>query len=150
MCSENLYDILLDDSCDPDVNFFIVKFENLYMPYLCPVKFKIFLIKVHFPTIFQSHPWISRVLRIKKSFENFRLFLKSFNFNFSVIWFSETWLDKLGITRDFLYEHPSNNQIRSDRKGAGDSVYIHETFDFKHSPNLSVNIKDIEAIGDHI
>ena len=31
--------ILLDDSCDPDVNFFNVNFENLNTPYLFPEDF---------------------------------------------------------------------------------------------------------------
>ena len=29
-------DILLDDSCDPDVNFFSNKFQSLATPYLMP------------------------------------------------------------------------------------------------------------------
>ena len=32
-------DILLDDSCDPDVNLFNKKFESLDMPYLMPGEF---------------------------------------------------------------------------------------------------------------
>ena len=75
--------------------------------------------------------------------------MKSINFTFSVIWFSETWSHDLNITRNSLYELPnytSNHQIRSDRKGGGVSVYIHNMFDFKVRANLSTNNIDIEAI----
>ena len=64
----------------------------------------------------------------------------------SVLCFSETWLDYLSITRYFLYELRSNHQIRSDCQGGADSLYIYKTFDFKPSPDLSVNNKGIEAI----
>ena len=86
---------------------------------------------------------------IKKNFENFKLLLKYINFTFSVICFSETWLDDLSITRESLYELPnytSDHQIRSDRKGGGVSVYIHNTFGFKTRPNLSFSNRDTEAI----
>ena len=36
-------DILLDDSCDPDVNFFNKKFQSLDTPYLMPGEFHNFL-----------------------------------------------------------------------------------------------------------
>ena len=32
-------DILLDDSCDPDINFFNGKFQSFGMPYLMPEEF---------------------------------------------------------------------------------------------------------------
>ena len=36
---DNNNNILLDDSCDPNVNFFNVNFENLNTPYLFPKDF---------------------------------------------------------------------------------------------------------------
>ena len=37
--ADNNNNILLDDSCDPDVNFFNVNFESLNTPYLFPEDF---------------------------------------------------------------------------------------------------------------
>ena len=46
--------ILLDDSCDPDVNFFNVNFENLNTPYLFLEDFNSTYEKSHDQTTFQS------------------------------------------------------------------------------------------------
>lgn len=104
------------------------------------------MIIVHLPTIFSILHL--KIRSIKKSFEKFKLFLKS-NFTVSVICFSETWLDDLGVTRDSVYQLPNytcNHQTRSGRKGGGISVYVHKTFDLKTRPDLNVNYKDVEAI----
>ena len=37
--ADNNNNILLDESCDPDVNFFNANFENLNTPYLFPEDF---------------------------------------------------------------------------------------------------------------
>ena len=134
---------LFDDSSDPDVNVFNVNFKNLNAPYLFPEEFKNFL-----DNSSPSNYFSILNLNIKSIKKNFEL-MKSINFIFSVIWFSEIWLHDLNITRDSLYELPnytSNHQIRSDRKGGGVSVYIHNMFDFKVRANLSANNIDIEAI----
>ena len=125
--AENSNDISLDDSCEPDANFFNVNLENLNM-HLFPEEFKNFLDNSSSPNHFSILHL--NIRSIKKNFENLKLFLKSINFTFSVISFSETWLDYLSITRDSLYELPnytSNHQIRSNRKRGGVSVYIHNT-----------------------
>ena len=41
-------DILLDDSCDPDVNFFNKKFQSLETPYLMRGEFNLFLNPINF------------------------------------------------------------------------------------------------------
>ena len=51
--ADNNNNILLDDSCDPDVNFFNVNFENLNTPYLFPVDFSSPYEKSHHQTTFQ-------------------------------------------------------------------------------------------------
>ena len=86
--AENSNDILLDNSCDPDVNFFKVNFENRNTPYLFPEEFKCFLVNSS-PSNYFSILHLN-IRSIKKNFENFKLFLKTINFTFSVICFSET------------------------------------------------------------
>ena len=48
---------------------------------------------------------------IKKNFENFKLFLNSINFTFSVICLSETWWDYLATIEKSLFELPSYNSM---------------------------------------
>ena len=67
---------------------------------------------------------------IKKSFENFKLFLNSVNFTFSVICLSETWWDEFATIEKSLYELPnfnSTHQARGDRKGGGVSICIRKS-----------------------
>ena len=142
--ADNSNNILLDDSCDPYVNFFNANFENLNTPYLFPEDFNnayenesssIYLSILHF-----------NIRSIKK---NFKMSLNSINFTFSIICFSETWLDETNSTENSSYELPnymSKHQVRSDRRGGGVSIYVHKTFDFKVRSNLSINNKGIESI----
>ena len=77
------------------------------------------------------------------------MLLNSINFTFSIICFSETWLDETNSTENSSYELPnymSKHQVRSDRRGGGVSIYVHKTFDFKVRSDLSINNKDIESI----
>ena len=66
--------------------------------------------------------------------ENFKLFLTSINFTFSVICFPETWLDDLTLSGNASPELPyytSKHQVRGDRKGDGVSIHIHNSLNFK-------------------
>ena len=79
-------DFLLDDSCDPDVNFFNKNFQSLDTPYLMPGEFYNFLDS----SLDQFSVLHLNIRSIKKNFENFKLFLNLINFTFSVICLSET------------------------------------------------------------
>ena len=100
--ADNNNNILLDESCDPDVNFFNANFENLNTPYLFPEDFN---------SAYEnesSSNYLSilhlNIRTIKKNFENFKMFLNSISFTFSIICFSETWLDEANSTENSLYE----------------------------------------------
>ena len=70
----------------------------------------------------------------------------SLDYTFSIICFSETWCDDLN---NFTYDVPnytSNHQKRSDSKGGEVSVYIHNCFRGKATPDLSTNCGDIESL----
>ena len=78
-----------------------------------------------------------KIRSIKKNFENFKLFLNSINFTFSVICLSETCWDDLATIEKFLLELPNYNsrqQAKSDLKGGGVSIYIHKSLDFTVKP----------------
>ena len=80
-------DILLHDSCDPDINFFNGKFQSFDTLYLMSEEFHNF----HSNSLNQFSIFYLNIKSIKKMFENFKLFLNSINFTFSVICLSETW-----------------------------------------------------------
>ena len=138
-------DILLDDSCDPDINFFNGKFQSFDTPYLMPEEFHNF----HSNLLNQFSILHLNIRSIKNFFENFKLFLNSINFTFSVICLSETWWDDLATTLKSLCKLPSykiNHQARGDRKGGGVSIYVRKSLDFKIRPYLSINNVDIESL----
>ena len=87
---------------------------------------------------------------IKIFFGNFKLFLSSLNFNFSVICFSETWLDEETLsTSRSLYElsvYKSIHQIRNYGKGGGVPIYIDKSLNFKLRPDLSISSRDVESL----
>ena len=77
------------------------------------------------------------------------MFLSNLNLSFSIICFSETWLNDSNVDNS-NYELPnyvSVRQIRNHYKGRGVSVYINKNFEFKIRKDLSINNKDIESIG---
>ena len=132
-------DILLNDSCDPDINFFNVKFQSFDTPYLMPEEFHNF----HSNSLNQFSILHLNIRSIKKFFEN------SINFTFSVICLSETWWDDLATIQKSLFELPnykSNHQTRGDRKGGRVSIYVHKLLDLKIRPDLSIHNVDIESL----
>ena len=86
---------------------------------------------------------------IKRNFENFKLFLSTLSFDFSIICFSDTWLDKSSLVSQSLHELPhyeSIYQIRNYGKGGGVSIYIKHSINFTPRPDLSINNTDVESI----
>ena len=78
-----------------------------------------------------------------------KIFLSNLNLSFSIICFSETWLNDSNVDNS-NYELPnyvSVHQITKYYKGGGVSVYIHKNFEFKIRNGLSITSKDIESIG---
>ena len=126
-------EILLNNACDPDLNFFNLKTQNFDTPCILPEEFK----KFHDTSCDDSFSILHLNIRsIKKNFENFKLFFSTLGYSFSVICFSETWLDD--TDSNSLYELPnyiSKHQIRDDRKGGGVSFYIHNSLSFRSYVN---------------
>ena len=79
-----------DNACDPDLNFFNLKTQNFDTPYILQEEFK----KFHDTSCDDSFSILQLNIRsIKKNSENFKLFFSTLGYSFSVICFSETWLD---------------------------------------------------------
>ena len=71
---------------------------------------------------------------IKKNIKNFKSFLRSINSTFSVICFSETWLDNLTLSENASYEVPnstSKHQVQGNRKGSTGSIYIYNSLNLR-------------------
>ena len=85
---------------------------------------------------------------INKNFENFKMFLSKLNFSFSIICFSETWLNDSNVD-DSNYEllnYVSVHQIKTQCIRGGVSVYIHKNFKFKTKNDLSIDGKGVESV----
>ena len=121
--SESSGDILLDNSCHPDLHVFNTTIQNLDTPYILPEEFQNFLDDDISESLSILH---LNIRSIKKIFETFKNFLSTLNYNFSIICFSETWLEETN-NENSSYELPgyySTHQIRNNRKGGGISIYI--------------------------
>ena len=77
-------DILLNNAYDPDLNFFSKNVKNLDTVYVLPEEFHGSLEKPvtsHFSILHLN------IRSIKKHFENFKTFLSSLDFTFSILFF---------------------------------------------------------------
>ena len=106
-------DTLLDNSCDPDSNYFNTEIKNFDTPYLIPEE-------CH--SQFKNHMSYGlsflhiNIRSINKNFQNFKLFFSTLGFTFSVICFSETRLDETTISNKSLHELPIYTSIHQVRK----------------------------------
>ena len=80
---------------------------------------------------------------INKNFENFKMFLSNLNFSFSVICFSETWLNDSNVDNSNyeLLNYVSLHQIRNHYKGGRVSVYVHRNLNLKSEMILALTVK---------
>ena len=85
---------------------------------------------------------------INKNFDTFKNFSSTLNYNFSIICFSETWLDETN-TKNSNYEPPGYytiHLIRQNRKGCEVPIYTKKVLNFKIKDDLSINCKDVESL----
>ena len=143
---ENSGNILFGNSSDPDLHFDNTNIQNLNTPYTLPEELQKFLGDDKDENVPVLH---LNIRSIKKNFENFKMFLSDQNFSFSIICFSEKWLNNSNVDNS-NYELPncvSVHQIRNHYKRGGVSVCIHKNLKFKIRNDLSINSKDFESIG---
>ena len=135
-----------DSSFDPDLNFSNSNIGNLDTLYISHEELKNLNENGSADTLSILH---LNIRSIKKNFENFKLFLSSLSFDFSITCFLETWLDESSLTSQSLYElthYKSIHQIRNYGKGCGLSIYIKDSINLKPRPDLSINNTDEESI----
>ena len=71
-------EILTDKSFNPGLNFFNIKFDHLNTPYISKEKHK------NLNENAATFSILNINIRTKKYFENFKVFLSSFSFDFSI------------------------------------------------------------------
>ena len=142
---ENFGNFLFDNSSDPDLHFYNTNIQNLNTPYILPEELQKFLGDDKDENVSVLH---LNIRSINKNFDKFKMFLSDQNFSFSIIHFSETWLNdsSVGSSNYELPNYVNVHQIRNLYKGGGVAIYIHKNFEFKIRDDLSINSKDIESI----
>ena len=71
------------------------------------------------------------------------------NFNSSIVYFSETWVNDININKNPFFESPNYNtehQIRKPGRGGGVCIFIHESLGYKVRKDLSINCDAIESL----
>ena len=91
--------MLLDNSCDPDENFFDTDIQNIDTPYILPEDFESFSCKLNSKNFSILH---QNIRSLNKNFDSFKLCLSSLDFEFSIMCFSETWPDDSAVACDNL------------------------------------------------
>ena len=80
----------------------------------------------------------------RKTLTVLNFFLSSLIFEFSIMCFSETWLDDSALACESFYKLPHYNSVRQLRghgRGSGVSIYINDSFNYRVRTDLSVNKK---------
>ena len=67
---------------------------------------------------------------LPKHFDDLELYIDSFDFRFSIIWVTETWLDEYKYEMYNMCNYDSVHRYRNGKKGGGVSVYIHDKVPF--------------------
>ena len=79
---------------------------------------------------------------MNKNFESFKEFYSKINFKFSIVCFSETWVDDISFSKNSNFQlsgYQVLHQTRKNRKGGGVCVFVHEDLSFKIKEDLSIN-----------
>ena len=86
---------------------------------------------------------------MQKNFEEFKDFIISLNYEFSIISLTETWCldDPRNETLFKLENYTSIHQARNDdRNGGGTCFFVHNSLTFNKRSDLCVNNNDIESL----
>ena len=86
---------------------------------------------------------------MNKNFESFKEFYSKINFKFSIVCFSETWVDDISFSKNSNFQlsgYQVLHQTRKNRKGGGVYVFMHENLSFKLREDLSINCDAIQSL----
>ena len=79
---------------------------------------------------------------MNKNFESFKELYSTINFKFSIVCFSETWVDDISFSKNSNFQlsgYQVLHQARKNCKGGGVCVFVHENLSFKLREDLNLN-----------
>ena len=83
---------------------------------------------------------------LPKHFDDLELYIDSFDFRFSIIGVTETWLDEYKYEMYNMCNYDSVHRYRNGKKGGGVSVYIHDKIPFIIREDLEYFDSEMEAV----
>ena len=128
----------------PDMNFYhdISSFETHYCnPNDFKNNFEGFL-KDSFPILHLN------IRSTNKNFKSFKEFYLTINFKFSIVCFSEIWVDDISFNKIQnlqLSGYKVLHQTRKNCKGGGVCAFVHENLSFKIREDHSINCDAIQS-----
>ena len=141
----NKENILLDDSFDPDNNFFHTH-DIPKTIYFTPDTLKTMIKENNDISFSVLH---LNIRRLNKNFESLRNLLAELNYYFKIICKTESWCsdDLRTNNRYYLPNYKSIHQVRkSSKTGGGITIFLHKDFIYNIRDDLSVNNDDTEAL----
>ena len=143
-------DVLLDDSNDPDKNFYN-NIQAVDTQYYLPSELLSLSEKLHINS--ENFSMIHLNIRsAKKNFEKLKDFLSQTGSFFKVLCLTETWFHDRN-SESSLYQLPQYTAIHQHRspshksgRGGGISMYIHDSLNFKSRRELDINTKNVESL----
>ena len=143
-------DVLLDDSNDPDKNFYH-NIQAIDTQYYVPSDLLSLSEKLH---IYSANFSMTRlnIRSAQKNFEKLKLFLSQTGSFFKVLCLTETWFNDKN-SESSIYQLPQYTAIHQHRSpshesgwGGGISMYIHDSLNFKSQRKLDINAKNVESL----
>ena len=140
--------ITLNDSCDPDLNFFnhqVFNFRTTSQQFT-PETATCFL-KTTDNSLFSL--FNLNIRSISKNFESLKSLLHDLKFTFKAICLTETWHQGIDLHSNSKYRIPGYNlihQARKSGKGGGVCIFVHESLHFKTRSDLAINCEDCESL----
>ena len=77
-----------------------------------------------------------------KNFEALKELYLTIDFKFSIVSFSDTWVDDISFSKNANFQlsgYQVLHQTRKNRKGGGVCVFVHEDLSFNIKEDLSIN-----------
>ena len=90
---------------------------------------------------------------MNKNFESFKESYLAINFKFSIVCFSETWVDEISFNKNSNFQllgYQVLHQTRKNHKGGGVCDFVHEILNFKLREDQSINCDAIQSLSTEI
>ena len=134
----SIHESSINSEHDPDISF-NQDVSFLETQYCSPIDFQ-----NHFQCFLRDSFSVLHlnIRSMNKNFESFKEFYSKINFKFSIVSFSETWVDDISFSKNSnvqLSGYQVLHQTRKNRKGGGVCFFVHENLSFKVREDLSIN-----------